>query len=61
MQLEAIAPILAGNDVAVKAKTGSGKSLAFLVPILDVLYRLAFKPRNGTGVLIISPTRELAI
>ena len=40
---------------------GSGKTLAFLIPSVELLYRAKFKPRNGTGVLVISPTRELAM
>jgi len=43
------------------AKTGSGKTLAFLVPAVELVYKLRFLPRNGTGVLIISPTRELSM
>eukprot|EP00128_Syssomonas_multiformis_P011292 Colp12_sorted_trinity150504_noHs@32044 len=43
------------------AKTGSGKTLAFLIPAVELLYKLKFMPRNGTGVLIIAPTRELAV
>lgn len=35
--------------------------MAFLIPALELLYRAKFMPRNGTGVLIISPTRELAL
>jgi len=42
------------------AKTGSGKTLAFLVPILELLYRNCFTHINGTGAIIIAPTRELA-
>ncbi|CAL5997379.1 ATP-dependent_RNA helicase HAS1 [Hexamita inflata] len=57
----AIPHILAGSDVAVKAKTGSGKSIAFLLPALDLIYRAQMKPRNGTGVIVMSPTRELAL
>ena len=44
-----------------KARTGSGKTLAFLVPIIEILYKIKFQNRNGTGAIIISPTRELAI
>lgn len=49
----------AGVDVVCKAKTGTGKTLAFLIPALEQLAanRLA---KGRTGVLIISPTRELA-
>ncbi len=39
----------------------SGKTLAFLVPAIELLYKLKFMPRNGTGVIIIAPVRELAI
>ncbi|KAJ1877925.1 ATP-dependent RNA helicase, partial [Coemansia sp. S17] len=41
--------------------TGSGKTLAFLIPAIELLSKLKFKPRNGTGAVIISPTRELAL
>ncbi len=40
---------------------GSGKTLAFLVPAVELMYKLKFMPRNGTGVIIISPTRELSM
>ena len=40
---------------------GSGKTLAFLVPCLELLHRAKFMPRNGTGAIVISPTRELAM
>ena len=43
------------------ARAGSGKTLAFLIPCVELLFRAKFKPRNGTGVVIISPTRELAM
>jgi hypothetical protein len=43
------------------AKTGSGKTLAFLIPAVELIYKLKFMPRNGTGVIIISPTRELSM
>ncbi|KAL0484484.1 ATP-dependent RNA helicase [Acrasis kona] len=61
IQAKSIPPLLAGKDLLAQAKTGSGKTLAFLIPCIELLYRAQFKPRNGTGVLIISPTRELAI
>jgi ATP-dependent RNA helicase DDX18/HAS1 len=35
--------------------------LAFLIPAVELLHAAKFKPRNGTGVLIVSPTRELAL
>ncbi len=40
---------------------GSGKTLAFLVPCIELMHRAKFMPRNGTGTLVISPTRELAM
>lgn len=61
VQAKTIPPLLAGRDVLGAAKTGSGKTLAFLIPAIELLYSLKFKPRNGTGVVIISPTRELAL
>lgn len=61
IQQKSIPPLLAGRDVLGAAKTGSGKTLAFLIPAVEMLSSLRFKPRNGTGVLIVSPTRELAL
>lgn len=61
VQARTIPPLLAGKDVLGAAKTGSGKTLAFLIPAVELLYSLKFKPRNGTGVIIVSPTRELAL
>ena len=50
-----------GRDLLGAARTGSGKTLAFLVPSVELLSRVKFKARNGTGVVVISPTRELAL
>ncbi|KAI0414965.1 P-loop containing nucleoside triphosphate hydrolase protein [Xylaria grammica] len=61
IQRRAVPPLLAGRDVLGAAKTGSGKTLAFLIPAIEMLHSLRFKPRNGTGVIIVSPTRELAL
>lgn len=61
IQARGIPPLLAGRDVLGAAKTGSGKTLAFLIPAIEMLYSLKFKPRNGTGVVVVSPTRELAL
>lgn len=61
IQARAIPPLLEGKDLVGAAKTGSGKTLAFLVPAIELMYKLKFMPRNGTGVIIISPTRELAM
>jgi len=61
IQARAIPPALAGRDVLGAAKTGSGKTLSFLIPAIEMLHSLRFKPRNGTGVIVVSPTRELAL
>ncbi|KAI9445456.1 DEAD-domain-containing protein [Lactarius indigo] len=61
VQEKSIPPLLAGKDVLGAARTGSGKTLAFLIPAIELLHRMKFKPRNGTGIVIISPTRELAL
>jgi ATP-dependent RNA helicase RhlE len=57
IQLEAIPPALQGRDVLACAMTGSGKTAAFVLPIL---HRLAGKPRRTTRALVLTPTRELA-
>lgn len=61
IQSKSIPPALEGHDVLGKAKTGSGKTLAFLIPAVEILLKKDFTPRKGTGVIVITPTRELAI
>ncbi|RMJ22337.1 hypothetical protein PHISP_06801 [Aspergillus sp. HF37] len=61
IQQRAIPPLMAGRDVLGAAKTGSGKTLSFLIPAVEMLNALRFKPRNGTGAIVVSPTRELAL
>ncbi|KAK6927983.1 DEAD/DEAH box helicase domain [Dillenia turbinata] len=61
IQARAIPPLLQGKDVLGAARTGSGKTLAFLIPAIELLHRERFNPRSGTGVIVICPTRELAI
>ena len=61
IQARAIPPLMRGQDVLAQAKTGSGKTLAFLVPSVELLARAQWLPRNGTGMIAISPTRELAL
>ena len=61
IQEQAIPIGLKGKDILASARTGSGKTLAFLIPTVELICnKLQFKPRNGTGSLIIAPTRELA-
>jgi len=61
IQAATIPHLLEGRDLVGAAKTGSGKTLAFLVPAVELVYKLKFMPRNGTGIIIISPTRELSM
>jgi len=61
IQAQTIPHLLEGRDLVGSAKTGSGKTLAFLVPAVELVYKLKFMPRNGTGIIIISPTRELSM
>ncbi len=57
IQLQAIPPIMEGRDLIGLAQTGTGKTAAFVLPILQ---RLLPSPRGRVGALVISPTRELA-
>ncbi|MEX2571217.1 MAG: DEAD/DEAH box helicase [Gemmatimonadota bacterium] len=57
IQEQAIPPALEGRDLLASAMTGSGKTAAFLLPIM---HHLLAKPRGKTRTLIVSPTRELA-
>jgi ATP-dependent RNA helicase RhlE len=57
IQADAIPPALAGRDLLACAQTGSGKTAAFMLPILN---RLMDKPRGKTRALVLAPTRELA-
>lgn len=61
IQAQAIPAALKGRDILGAAKTGSGKTIAFLVPVLEKLYRARWTEYDGLGALIISPTRELAV
>ena len=61
IQARSIPHILNGRDVLGQAKTGSGKTMAYMIPAVEMLRRAHFTPKNGTGVLIIAPTRELAM
>src|SRR3982750_2972031 len=57
IQAESIPAALEGRDILACAMTGSGKTAAFLLPILD---HLIGKPRGKTRALVLTPTRELA-
>ena len=57
IQADAIPPGMEGRDVLACAQTGSGKTAAFLLPIL---HKLIDKPRGTPRALVLAPTRELA-
>jgi ATP-dependent RNA helicase RhlE len=61
VQSEAIPPALAGRDVVATAQTGTGKTLAFLLPLIQSLAKPEGKPALGIQALILTPTRELAL
>ena len=63
IQLRAIPPILAGRDIIGSAQTGTGKTAAFAIPILQLLYKQKQEERGPRKIktLILTPTRELAI
>lgn len=59
IQRKCIPPIMSGRDVVAMARTGSGKSAAFLLPLLDKLK--IRQPKSAIRALILSPTREIAL
>jgi ATP-dependent RNA helicase RhlE len=61
IQTEAIPQILAGQDLIGIAQTGTGKTAAFTLPILTKLAALPAGSLRGTRVLVVAPTRELAL
>jgi ATP-dependent RNA helicase RhlE len=58
VQAKSIQPAIDGRDIVATAQTGTGKTLAFVIPMLQ---NLSQKPAGGIKGLILSPTRELAI
>ena len=58
VQTQAIPPALDGDDVIATAQTGTGKTLAFLIPMLEMLSQV---PVGHVNALVLVPTRELAI
>eukprot|EP00624_Nannochloropsis_granulata_P006938 evm.model.NODE_5536_length_9577_cov_21.171974.4 len=59
VQRKSLPEALAGKDLVCMARTGSGKTAAFLIPVLERLQ--SHSPRMGARALILSPTRELAM
>src|SRR5437899_7630828 len=58
IQARAITPALEGKDVIGTAQTGTGKTLAFLIPLIEMLSR---QPSRQASALVLLPTRELAM
>jgi len=63
IQQQAIPVILEGNDLVGCAQTGTGKTAAFAIPILNLLHRIvgSAQKRKNIRALVVTPTRELAI
>ena len=61
VQRESIPPALEGRDVVATAQTGTGKTLAFLLPLIQSLSKPEGKPAPGIQAVILAPTRELAL
>lgn len=58
IQRKTIPPVLDGKDVVAMSRTGSGKTAAFVIPMLQ---KLKQRDTKGARALLISPTRELAL
>jgi ATP-dependent RNA helicase RhlE len=63
IQFKAIDPILRGEDVLAIAQTGTGKTAAFVIPIIELLSTKYSKSKKTEGItcLVLAPTRELAL
>ena len=60
IQLQAVPAVLSGKDLMAAAQTGTGKTAAFTLPLLELLSRGTRASSNRTRALVITPTRELA-
>jgi ATP-dependent RNA helicase DDX10/DBP4 len=61
VQEKSISLIIKGYDTWITSPTGTGKTLAFMIPLLEILLANKWNRNDGLGALIITPTRELAI
>ena len=59
VQEQAIPVVLEGRDLIAVAQTGTGKTAAYLLPVIDRLYRLP-EPEESVNCIVMAPTRELA-
>ncbi|NIQ95882.1 MAG: DEAD/DEAH box helicase, partial [Desulfuromonadales bacterium] len=60
IQAKSIPEVLAGRDVLASAQTGTGKTAAFMLPMLEKLATPKKGPKGAPRVLVLTPTRELA-
>ena len=62
IQFKSIGPIMHGDDVLAIAQTGTGKTAAFAIPVINMLHENKFSSRSdGVRCLVMVPTRELAL
>ena len=61
VQMAAIPPAMAGSDLMVSSQTGSGKTAAFMLPALNRIAQKSANKGRGVQVLVLTPTRELAL
>ena len=61
VQAQAIPPALDGHDVLATAQTGTGKTLSFLIPLIERMPPAGSKMTKGACALVLLPTRELAM
>ncbi|MFA5596084.1 MAG: DEAD/DEAH box helicase, partial [Pusillimonas sp.] len=61
VQASAVPQALAGHDLMVSAQTGSGKTAAFMLPALNRIAQMPANKGSGVQVLVLTPTRELAM
>jgi len=62
IQYKAISPILKGDDILAIAQTGTGKTAAFAIPVIDIIHQQKRSSRSDSIIcLVMAPTRELAL
>lgn len=66
VQAKSLVPFLNGNNMLIKSETGSGKTLSYVIPLVQMLFDLSIKLKkiqrsDGTFAIILAPTRELCI
>jgi superfamily II DNA/RNA helicase len=61
IQAQAIPEVMAGHDILASAQTGTGKTAAFILPALQRLNEPSQSKSRGPRVLVLTPTRELAL